>query len=148
MSTIETSADANTWYLEEHFTPDTLRLTSQRIVSLNRHVYSCTISVVPDAFPRNAHDFSISTVNDGDSIVTVSESGFDYLDRMSYKAPIESGEACWVETFDGRTDSTATQNEMFATFCKPLRPEGDHIAGVVSLNIPFSQIAEILMTSD
>ena len=64
MSTIETSTNSNIWFLEEHFTPDTLQLTSHRVVSLNRYVRSCSISAVPNTFPKYGRYFpsSLSTM--------------------------------------------------------------------------------------
>lgn len=148
MSTIETSTDANTWLLEEHFTPDSLQSTSHRIVSLNRQVRSCSVSAVPNTFPQYGRYFSVFTINDGDTIITVREPDFDYFDKIWYKAPIDSGKACWVDPFCEHTEGAIDYNEAIATYCKPLRPDGEHIAGVISVDLAFSQLSRILNSTD
>ena len=52
MRTIEVSTNANAWLLEENFRPDSLQSISQRIVQLNPHIISCSVSAIPDMFPQ------------------------------------------------------------------------------------------------
>ena len=144
MSGIEASTKANAWLLEENFSPDLLETVSQRIVKLNPHILSCSVSAVPDMFPQYGRQFSVYTVNEDDTIVTVRETDFDYFDKVWYKKPVSSGKSGWVEPFNGHTEGTIDHNEAVATYCQPLRSETGQIIGVVSTDLSFSHLAKTI----
>lgn len=50
MYSIEASTKANAWLLEDNFCPDSLVSISQRVVRLNPHILSCSVSTAPDMF--------------------------------------------------------------------------------------------------
>ena len=148
MSTIETSTNANTWLLEESFNPDTLLAVSHRIVNLNRHVHSCSISAEPDAFPQYGRYFSVYTTHITskgiDTIVTVREPDYEYFDRLWYKTPMKTGKACWVDPYYERTEGIINQEEATAFYAKPLKQKDGKILGVISTNLSFSRLSEAI----
>ena len=73
--TIEVSVNANAWLLEESFRPDSLQAISQRIVRLNPHIISCSVSAAPDVFPQYGKYFSVYTVKEGDAVTLRSQQG-------------------------------------------------------------------------
>lgn len=142
MYSIEASTNANAWLLEEHFTPDSLESISRRLVRLNPHVLSSSVCVVPDRFPQYGRGLSVYTVNEDDTIVTTRETDYDYFDKEWYKIPVATGEAGWVEPFDGHVEGTIYHNEAVATYCRPLRSEDGQIIGVLATDILFSHLAK------
>ena len=148
MSTIETSADANTWLLEENFTPDTLQAVSYRIVNLNRHVHSCSISAEPDVFPQYGRYFSVysahTTSRGIDTVVTIREPDYEYFVRHWYKTPLETGKSCWLDPFCDHTEGAEISGDAIASYAKPLRKQDGKIVGIISTNLSFSRLAEAI----
>ena len=144
MYSIEASTKANAWLLEDNFCPDSLASISQRVVRLNPHIQSCSVSAEPDMFPQYGKRFSVYTVNEDDTIVTVRETEYDYFDKVWYKAPVNTGKAGWVEPFDGHTEGTIDHNEAVATYCQPLRSETGRIIGVITTDLAFSHLAKTI----
>lgn len=148
MSAVEMSANAGAWFLEERFTPDSLQTVCHRIVQQNRHILSCSVSAEPDAFPQCGHYFSVYSVRDGDSVVTVREPEFDYFDKGWYKTARTSGTGCWVEPFSDYAEGAVDPHMAVASYCIPLHPDGNQIAGVVSADFAFSRLAEAIRIND
>ena len=73
MNTIENSTDANVWMLEESFTPESMEMVTQRIVSLNPNVVGCYVSATPNVFPQYGRSFSVYSYKEGDSVSSVRE---------------------------------------------------------------------------
>ena len=144
MGTIETAANSNAWMLEEHFRPDSLQSVSNRIVRLNDPVVSSSVFAVPDMFKEYGHSFSIYTENQGDTVVTFIEPEYDYFDKACYTVPISSGQACWVDPFIDHAESKVDHNEAIATYCRPLRQKDGRIVGVVTADLSFSRMANML----
>lgn len=153
MSTVETSINANAWLLEENFRPDSLEAVSRRIVRLNPHILSCSVSAEPDLFPQYGRYFSVYTVNEklreGDdtsamkgSIISVRETDYEYTDKLWYKEPLRLGKPCWVEPFGEYTQGKIDHNDAVATYCRPLSSEKGDILGVVTADFSFSQLAK------
>ena len=147
MSTIETSTNANTWFIEDSFIPDSLMVFSNRIVTLNRNVHSCSISAEPDAFPQYGRYFSVYTVNNGDTIETFREPDYEYFDRQWYKTPLKAGKGCWVDPFYEHTEGTVNLDEATAAYCKPLRRKDGKIVGVISTELSFGHLAGAINVS-
>ena len=144
MYSIEASTNANAWLLEEHFTPDSLESISRRIVRLNPHILSCSVSTVPDVFPQYGRGLSVYTINDDDTLLTTRETDYDYFDKGWYKVPVSTGKAGWAEPFDGHTEGTIDYNEAVATYCRPLRSESGQVVGVLATDISFSHLAKTI----
>ena len=142
LGTIETSTNASTKLLEENFTPDSILSVSNRLIKLNPLVSSCSVSAEPNTFPQYGRFFSVYSVNEDDSITTVVEPDFDYFDKVWYKAPIDSGKACWVDPFHGHTEGLIDHNEAIATYCKPIRQKDGKIVGALSVDLSFKRIEE------
>lgn len=50
--TVETAANANTWFIEQNLDSDSLEAITRRVVELNRNIYNCTVITDPDKFPK------------------------------------------------------------------------------------------------
>lgn len=148
MRTIEVSTNANAWLLEENFRPDSLQSISQRIVRLNPHIISCSVSAEPDILPQYGRNFSVYTVDEGDTIVSVIETEYEYTDKLWYKSPVTSGKAGWVEPFVEHTEGTIDHNEAVATYCRPLRSKQGKILGVVAVDFSFSRLAKDIIATE
>ena len=155
MSTVETSINANAWLLEENFRPDSIEAVSRRIVRLNPHILSCSVSAEPDLFPQYGRYFSVYTVNEKlregndtsgmkDSIISVRETDYEYTDKLWYKEPLRLGKPCWVEPFGEYTQGKINHNDAVATYCRPLSSEKGDILGVVTADFSFSQLAKTI----
>ena len=148
----EMATNANAWFIEQKFQPDSLLALSQRIVRLNGNVQSCTISAAPDMFPEYGRYYSVYSVRKGDSIVTTREQDYEYFDRQWYKEPIAKGDGCWVEPFFEHTEGIVRLDEAVLSFCKPLYdkhhtigPNGKkRVVGVLCLDLPFSVLADAM----
>lgn len=141
--TVETAANANAWFIEENFCPDSLMVFSNRIVQLNRNVHSCSIAAEPDMFPQYGRYFSVYTVNEGDTVVTVREPDYEYFDRQWYKTPLAKGAGCWVDPFFNHTEGTVNLSEAVVSYCRPLRKDG-RIVGVISTDLSLRLLQEAI----
>ena len=147
LSTIETAAKSNVWMLEENFTPDSLPALAHRIVSLNGSVLSCSVATEPDVFPNYADRFSVYTVHDGDTIITALEPEFEYFQKNWYKKPIETGRPCWINPFSDFNEGTINHHDAVGSYCIPLRPHGDRIEGVVSVDFSFQTLRKTVLAT-
>jgi signal transduction histidine kinase len=147
LSTIKTAANANVAMMEDHFDPDSLQVISRRIVHLNRSVLSCSISTEPDVFPQVGKYFSVYSVNDGDSILTVLEPEFEYFEKNWYKKPMEAGRPCWINPFSDFNEGVINHHDAVGSYCIPLRPQGRRIVGVVSVDFSFQKLRETVLAT-
>ncbi len=148
MTAVETAGNANVWTLEENFNPESLEALSNRIVRMNASVLSCAVSAVPNTFPEFGRYFSVFTINEGDTIMTMLEPDYEYTERAWYKAALETGKACWVDPFSDFNSGAINFTDAVASYSIPLRPDGKQIAGVVSTEFSFNHLAEIIRTSE
>ena len=148
LSTIKTAANANAAMMEDHFDPDSLQVISRRIVHLNRSVLSCSISTEPDVFPQVGKYFSIYSVNDGDSILTVLEPEFEYFEKNWYKIPMQAGRPCWINPFSDFNEGVINHHDAVGSYCIPLRPQGSRIVGVVSVDFSFQKLRETVLATN
>ncbi|MBO4905652.1 MAG: sensor histidine kinase [Bacteroidaceae bacterium] len=144
LNAIETAASSNAWLLEENFYPESLQSISYRLVRNNNSVYSCTVSTEPDALPQSGRYFSVYTVNEGDTILTMLEPDFDYTYRTWYQAAIQSEKACWVDPFSDFREGSISTMDAIGSYSIPLRPHGNKIEGVVSTDFSFNRLEEII----
>lgn len=144
MKTIETTANANAWLLEEHFQPDSLKSVSNRIVKRNSNVISISIFAVPNMFKEQGYRFSMYTVREDNAVTTYIDPDYDYLTMTGYIQPVTTGHACWIDPFIDNTDSKVNPHAAIATYCRPLRQEDGRIVGVLTADFSFSRLAEML----
>ena len=156
MSAVETATNANTWFVEHYFQTDSLLAISRRIVTMNRHVYACGISAEPDMFPQYGRHFSVYTIDQGDAIVSLREPAYDYFKKDWYKAPLDSGKACWVDPYHEYTEGALNPSEIIASYSKPLYASGKwkeengqrKIVGVISTDLSFRRLSEAIDSAE
>ena len=148
MQTIETAADANVWMLEENFEPQAIQTVSNRIVRLNGNVMSCSVYALPNMFPQYGEKFSVYTKRTGDTLATYCEPEYDYLEKLSYTKPVETGKSCWVDPFIEYSDGKVDVQQAIATYCKPLRQKNGRMIGVVAVDFSFSKLAKLINTDE
>ena len=145
MLAVETATNSNLWLIEENFQPDSLLAISNRIVRLNIHVSGCSITAEPNMFPSVGRYFSAYTIREGDSIVTQREAEYDYYKKEWYSAPIEQGKACWIDPFDDYTEGTLSNNEIIASYSKPIYKD-EQIVGVISSDLSLNSLDKVINT--
>ena len=151
----EMATNANTWFIEHNFQPDTLLALSRRIVALNGNTNSCTISAAPDIFPQYGRYFSVYAARQGDTIVSLREQDYDYFDRQWYKTPVAQGEGCWVEPVFEHTEGAVRADETVLSYCKPLYDRNQteangqkRLLGVVCVDLSFPLLAEAINAAE
>ena len=147
LSAIETAAKSNAWMLEEHFNPDSLPALSHRLVRLNRSVLSCSVAAEPDAFPGYGDSFSVYSVHDGDTVITSIEPEYEYFQKNWYKKPMQTGRPCWINPFSDFTEGVINHHDAVGSYCIPLRPHGDRIEGVVSVDFSFQTLRKTILAT-
>ena len=147
LNSIETAARSNLWMLEENFEPDSLAKISHRIVSLNKSVLSCSVAAEPNTFPQYGENFSVYSVNDGDTIRTEFEPEFEYFEKNWYKIPMLTGKACWINPFSDFNAGVINHHDAVGSFCMPIRPHGNKIEGVVSVDFSFKRLRETILAT-
>jgi len=147
VSSIETAAQSNVWLLEENFTPDSLAAISHRIVSLNKSVLSCSVCAEPDAFPQYGRYFSAYSLSEGDTVITELEPEYEYFKKNWYKRPMQTGRPCWINPFSDFSEGTINHHDAVGSFCIPLRPHGDRIEGVMSVDFSFQTLRETVFAT-
>ena len=147
LSTIEMAARSNVWMFEENFNPDSLQVVSRRIVSLNKSVISCSVGTEPYAFPQSGRYFSVYSVNEGDTIITETEPEFEYFEKNWYKTPMRTGRPCWINPFSDFNVGVINHHDAVGSYCMPLRPNGDRITGVVSVDFSFQKLRETVLAT-
>ena len=155
MLATEMAANANTWFIEHNFQPDTLLALSRRIVALNGNTNSCTISAAPDIFPQYGRYFSVYAARQGDTIVSLREQDYDYFDRRWYKAPVAQGEGCWVEPVFEHSEGAVRTDETVLSYCKPLYDRNQteangqkRLLGVLCVDLSFPLLAEAINAAE
>ena len=144
MLTVETAANANAWMLEENFEPENIEAVSHRIVTLNPNVTSCSVFATPHTFAQYGEKYSVYTENTGDTVATYCEPDYDYLDKLSYTQPVESGRSCWVDPFIEFNSGKVDYHQAIATYCKPLRKKNGLLIGVLNVEFPFNRLAKLV----
>ena len=147
LSAIETAAKSNVWMLEEYFNPDSLPSISHRIVTLNRSVLSCSVAAEPNTFPQYGENYSVYSVNDGDTVHTELEPEFEYYEKNWYKQTRQAGKACWINPFSDFNAGTINHHDAVGSYCIPLRPNGNKIEGIVSVDFSFQKLRETILAT-
>lgn len=146
MNTIETGVNANVWMMERHFQPDSLRAISNRIVRLNPNVISSSVYVVPGTLSKYGYNGELSfyTKRLGKQAVTYTESDYPYTNRACYTQPIIFGQPCWLDPFSENVEVKVDLNEAIATYCAPITSSDGKILGVVTADLSFNGMADVL----
>ncbi len=144
MNTVETPARANAWMLEENFVADSLEAVSNRIVRLNHNVTSSSVFVVPGMCKDCGPNFSVYSTYHGDTVATYREVEYDYQERACYTQAVNSGTACWVDPYIEYMESKVDHRKAIASFSLPVKMEDGRIVGVVTADLSFSKMADIL----
>lgn len=147
MSAVENAAKANAWLMEESFTPDSIEAISHRIVSRNRSVISCSVGAEPDMFSQYGRYFSVYTVNNGDTIITVREPSYEYFNKMWYKTARKSDKACWINPFSDYTEAALDHNDAVASYSQPLHSKDGRILGIITTDFSFTRLSKAIMAS-
>lgn len=147
MDAVETAAKSNVWLLEANFDPDSMYNISRRIVSLNPSVISCSVSAEPGTFPQVGRYYSVYSVNEGDTIISMVEPDYEYFEKAWYRTAMETGKPSWVDPFTDFNEGTINYNEAVASYSIPLRPNGRQIQGVVSTDFSFARLTENILNA-
>jgi signal transduction histidine kinase len=147
LSSIETAAKSNVWKLEENFTPDSLPVILHRIVSLNKSVLSASVAAEPNTFPEYGENFSVYSVNDSDTVRTEMEPEFEYYEKNWYKKTKQLGKACWINPFSDFNAGLINHHDAVGSYCVPLRPHGNHIEGILSVDFSFQKLRETILAT-
>ncbi|MGX8682727.1 MAG: ATP-binding protein [Bacteroidales bacterium] len=147
LTTIETAAKSNLWMLEEHFNPDSLAVISHRIVSLNNDVISCSVAAEPNTFPEYGENFSVYTVSEDDTIYTELEPEFEYFQKNWYRITKQTGKASWINPFSDFNAGIINHHDAVGSYCLPIRPHGNKIEGVVSVDFSFERLRETILAT-
>ena len=147
LKTIETAARSNQWVIEENFNPDSIPAITRRLVKLNGNVLSCSVATEPNSFPDYGEMYSVYTVRDGDTIITALEPEFEYFQKNWYKKTIQAESPRWINPFSDFNEGTINHHDAVGSFCMPLRPQGDRIEGVMSVDFSFRLLRETLLAT-
>jgi hypothetical protein len=147
LNSVESAARSNLWMLEENFNPDSLAVNSRRIVSLNKSVLSCSVAAEPNTFPQYGENFSVYTVNDSDTIISEFEPEFEYFEKNWYKKPMQTGKPCWITPFSDFNAGIINHHDAVGSYCLPIRPHGNKIEGVVSVDFSFERLRETILAT-
>lgn len=139
--TIETGTNANLWQVEQSFTPDSILHFTNHIVSLNPHIDGCSISAEPDVFPKYGRYFSAYTVREPDSITTVIEEPYDYINKIWYKTPRDLHGPCWVAYYDEADSLELTLDGMVASYGRPLYRADSSFVGIISTDLSLLRLS-------
>ena len=144
MRVVETATNANAWIAEENYVPDSLMELAKRIVYLNRNSHGCTIAAKPDAFADKGRFYSVYSIYQGDSLITIREPEYDYTIEDWYKAPVVSGKGCWSRLYSKDTKGVIDDyDHTLAIYSKPIYKNGK-VAGVVSTGLSFRKLAQAI----
>ena len=148
MKAVENAGRSNAWLLEENFDPASLQAMSRRIVQLNNSVLSCSVSTEPGALEETGSYFSVYSVKEGDTIITVRETDFDYYERAWYRTAIRTGRDAWIDPFSDFNKGAINFNDAVGSYCIPLRTKDGHIVGVVSTDFSFNRLTQTVLASE
>jgi len=144
LMTIATATEANSWQVEQQMNPDALLDFTHRIVRMNPHIDGCSISMEPNSFPQYGRYFSVYTVREPDSIVSVIEKQYEYFEKVWYKKAHDLNTPCWVLYYDEADSLDLTLNGIVASFSKPLRYADGRFAGIISSDLSMLRLSKVM----
>ena len=116
MNRVETATNSNGWMALEYLNPDSLLTISRHVVSVNPHVNGCSITTEPDVFPELG-PFSVYSIKEGDSVVTVRAAAYDYYNQVWYKLPKTQARPCWTDPFNDNNDNALYTKNIIVSYC-------------------------------
>lgn len=141
---IENATNANSWIVEQSFTPETLIDYSGRIVRLNPMIDGCSISAEPDMFPKYGRYFSVYTVKQPDTVMTVIEEKYEYFEKAWYKTAHDQKETSWIVYKDESDTLTLSLEGLLASYSKPLFDSNNRVLGIISTDLSLKRLSEHL----
>ena len=144
MNRVETATNSNGWMALEYLNPDSLLTISRHVVSVNPHVNGCSITTEPDVFPELG-PFSVYSIKEGDSVVTVREAAYDYYNQVWYKLPKTQARPCWTDPFNDNNDNALYTKNIIVSYCKPLYSDDGRFLGVISTDLSFKHLKETIV---
>ena len=144
LMTIETATNSSCWLIERSFEPDSILAFTNRIVRLNPHVDGCSVSAEPDMFPSEGRHFSVYTVREDDTIMTVKEAEYEYFDRVWYKTPRKLDGPCWVVSYDDADSLELTLDGMIASYGRPLYDKSHRLLGIISSDLSLLRLSKLM----
>ena len=144
LTTIETATNASGWMVLHNMHPDSLLKLSRRIVYLNPHIDGFSISMEPDVFPTYGKCFSVYSVRQGDSVVSVIEEPYEYFQKIWYQQPSKLGKAGWVAYYDETDTLKLAMEGLLASYCKPIYTKDNHLLGVMSADLSLINLSKVI----
>lgn len=141
---IENATNANSWIVEQSFTPETLIDYSGRIVRLNPMIDGCSISAEPDMFPKYGRYFSVYTVRQPDTVMTVIEEKYEYFEKAWYKTAHDQKVSSWIVYKDESDTLTLSLEGLLASYSKPLFDSNNRVLGIISTDLSLKRLSEHL----
>lgn len=141
---VQTATEAYSWMLEEKLHPDSFLTISHRVVALNPHIDGCSVSAEPYLFPEKGRHYSVYTVREPDSVMTVVEEEYEYFQKTWYKFPYDLNAPCWEIYFDEADSLELTIDGMLASYGKPLHNANNEIVGVISTDLSLLKLTKII----
>ena len=145
---VEMATQNMEWLVMENLRPDSLLNYSRRIVEQNPNVNGCSITMEPYFFPQHGRNFSVYSLRDHDSIISVYEAPYNYYEKVWYKTPRVKGERCWVDPYNDFNENTLSSPVMIASYGMPLKNENDDFIGVVSTDLSITWFSKIVSTRE
>ena len=146
MQMAQTATDLTAWDVIARLQPDSLLAYSNYVVAFNGHIDGCSISLEPETFPQYGRYFSVYTVREPDTVRTVIEEEYEYFDKIWYKGPKHSEEACWTVYYDEGDSLELTLNGMLASYSKPLYKDDKQFVGVISTDLSLLRLSKSITT--
>lgn len=141
---VQTATEAYSWMLEEKMHPDSFLTISHKVVALNPHIDGCSVSAEPYLFPEKGRHYSVYTVREPDSVMTVVEEEYEYFQKTWYKFPYDLNAPCWEIYFDEADSLELTIDGMLASYGKPLHNANNEIVGVISTDLSLLKLTKII----
>lgn len=138
---IQTATNNTLWLVNENLRPDSLLSYSNRLVSLNPGVNSCSITMEPDFFPQYGYYFSVYSHRDEDSVISVIEEPYDYYSKVWYKSAYDADEPVWTDPYDDSDDGASVLSDWISSYCVPIKDNDGNTIGVISTDLSLKRLS-------
>lgn len=141
---VEIATENIEWLVMENLEPDSLFNYARRVVEQNPGVNGCSITMEPDFFPQYGRNFSVYSLRDHDSIISVFEKPYNYYEKVWYKAPRAKNQACWVDPYNDYNEDALSSPVMIASYCKPLKTDEGDFVGVIATDLSIKWLSQTI----
>lgn len=141
LNEIQTATNNTLWLVNENLIPDSLLNYSNRVVSQNPDVKSCSITMEPDFFPQYGRNFSVYSRRDGDSLVSIVEEPYDYYSKVWYKSAYDADKPVWTDPYDDNNEGSSSLSEWISSYSVPIKDKDDNTIGVISTDISLKRLS-------